>query len=159
MRRTRINQGKTFSLSLRIIISIFSISMMIWVFKSIGAPWSIPIAILVSFVPPAAWFSTKIFEIDPNRKKIFIGSWSMGFRFGKWIQFKEIEIKIQKARIKKTEFSLPDGSRMITDQEYQAILKTNANESFYLLGHPLKERIEEKIQTLRKKLELDNMQK
>ena len=154
MKTVRINQGKSLHVGLRILVTLASIILMVLSFKVISEPWSILVAILLSLISPAAWFATKIFEIDPTKKKLFKGSWFMGFRLGDWFEFKDLDIMTKKTRIKKTEFSLPDGKKLFTNQEYQVFLLADSEEH-YLFGHPLKERIDEKIQTLNKKLELN----
>lgn len=131
-----------------------SIGLIVLLFKTIPAPWSIVPSILLSILPPATWFATRILEIDPTNNLLFVGSWCMGFRKGRKIVFKKFEITDQEARIKRTAFSLPDGKEIVTDREFRAVLTLETGESFHLVGHPIKERIEEKIQVLNKKLGL-----
>lgn len=156
MKPVRINQGKSFPLWSRVIIGVMSCLLIIWILKTLGYPWSIFLAILLSVVPQAFWFATKLFEIDTKNKKIFKGSWSMGFRSGQWIGFNKLNIETERVKIKPTEFSLSDNRNIITDHEYHVFLILDEEEKLYLFGHPLKERIEEKTQTLNKKLGLIN---
>ena len=154
MRTVRIHQGKTFSLGIRLLIAIISMGVIFLLLRTFPSLWAIGISIGFSLIPPAGWFATRILEINPVNKQLFIGSWCMGFRVGRRIHFQELEIKSSVAKIKRTAFSLPDGE-IITNKEYRATLHIETGESFHLVGHPVKERIEEKIHILCKKLGLE----
>lgn len=156
MRPVRIHQGKTYPLGLRLSAALIVCTLIIVVLRHILAPLSLGIAILLAPVLPALWFSTRIVEIDVARKRLFQGSWTMGFRWGKNVSYEKIDLSVQKNRIKRTEFSLPNNRTLITDHEYQAFLEIDSKTDVYLFGHPLEDRIEEKMQTLRKKLSIPN---
>lgn len=155
MKLVRINQGKSLPTWLRVFIVIISILLMILAFLKLITPWSIMLAILFSLIPPAGWFATNILEINTSKKMIFQGSWSMGFRFGNWKHFQELKIIFEEKKIKTTSFTLPNNKLITTNKEYQAFLETETAEKIYLFGHPIKDRIKEKVETLNKKLRLD----
>lgn len=156
MRPVRIHQGKTYPLWLRLSVALTVCALIVVTFRYVLAPFSLGIAILLAPVLPALWFSTRIVEIDAAQKRLFQGSWTMGFRWGKNMNYEQVDLLVQKKRIKRTEFSLPNNRTLITNQEYQAFLVLDSKTELYLFGHPLEDRIEEKMQTLRKKLSIPN---
>ena len=155
MKLVRIHQGKSLKLWLRILIVIISIILMIAAFKSLSEPWSIMLPIIISILPPASWFATNILEINASKGLIFKGAWAMGFRFGTWKRFEALEITYDHVPIKLTTYTLPNNRIITTDKEYQAFAEIDAEEKIYLFGHPLKERIDQKVQMLHKKLGLN----
>ena len=155
----RIHQGKSFSFGLRLLAAVTSIGMIVLLLKYAHESAAIVLSIMISMLPPAFWFSTKITEIDIINNKLFVGSWVMGFRKGKYFDFKKIEIHCREHRIKLTEFSLPDGKQIFTDREFRASLKVESGEHFHLFSHPHQKRVDEKIKKLKKKLGLKDQEK
>jgi len=155
MRIVRIHQGKTFSLQLRLIVALFLGVSMVLIMEQIHQPYSIGIAIILSALIPAAWFTTNILTIDLEKCRIFVGIWVMGFKFGKETSFYTIEkILIKKLKTTQKLYSLANNLNIITRYEYHAFLKLDSDELFFLVSHPIEERIIEKCQQAIRKLRL-----
>ena len=158
MRPVRIHQGKTFPLFTRLLVSGMVCALIVFIFHYIQSPISLIISILISPALSACWFATRIFEIDIANRMIFQGNWTMGFRWGSTTNYEQINLLKRKERIKRTEFSLPGNKTLFTDREYRAYLIVDSETELYLFGHPIEDRINEKMKVLRKKLSIPNLQ-
>ena len=147
-----INQGKSLPAWLRMTIGLLICVAIITILRTIREPYSIGLAIGLSVLFPAAWFSTKILQIDLKSNKIFLGHWSMGFRFGKTRPFSNLSITTKKASIELTHFTLPNNQTMSTDTEFHAYLEMDNEAPLYLFGHPVKSTFDKKIKVLHEKL-------
>ncbi len=154
MRIVRIKHGKSLPFAVRFIFIGLICFLIFLIFNYLAPEFSIPTAMLVASLAPAFWFSTKIFIIDLEAKRLFKGFWSMGIRNGKWISFKSISFNIEKKKTKKTIYRLPDMGQVITDHEFISYVITDKGEKFYLFSHPEKDRSEQKLNSVKQKLGL-----
>ena len=156
MKIVRISKGKAVSLPLRlgaVAITIFSI---IKVVDLLSESLSIFVILILCCFVPAIWFATNVIIINEENKTIFDGIWTMGKKLGKPVKYNKLEeVFIEKIRTKKTVYSLPNKQNIISDHEYRAYLKLSNGKKYFLLSHPLKNRIEEKVTKINKKLELN----
>ncbi|MEM6643270.1 MAG: hypothetical protein AAF616_09845 [Bacteroidota bacterium] len=153
MHSIKINQGKSLSLPLRLATTAASLTLIYYSFKLFPSPFSLIFPVSFSLIGPFFWFAIKLLEIDPLRKQVFTGIWSMGLRFGKWVEFKQAEIAVEETKIKPTEFLL-ENRRVTVTREYRAFLVLENGSKIFMLSHPLQKRLQSKIQTLRHKLSL-----
>jgi len=108
-------------------------------------PYLIALAIVLSMLVPAAWFATDILIIDLEEKKIFNGTWIMGFKLGRVTSITSVrKIFINRVKTKRTIYSLANNKHISTNYEYCAFLKLDSGEKFFMVSHPVKERIIEK---------------
>lgn len=158
MKIVRINKGKSLPLIVRIIALVivgFSITK---TFQLVQEPLSIFIAIGISILLPALWFATNLIVIDHKRKTLFDGIWTMGFKIGKNIPYQgDPSISLEKIKIAKKVYSLPDNKNIITDHEYRAMIELKDGKKYYLFSHPLEERANEKLIKIRNKLGIDSV--
>lgn len=155
MKIVRVNKGKTIPLPFRFISALLIGLSVVQVLRNLQEPWSIIIAILLSFILPGIWFASNIIIIDLERKTLFDGSWTMGFRFGKNHRFESIDsFFINKVKIKQTIYSLANQQNILVNHEYKAYVKLQSGEKYFLFSHPLEERAQEKLTKIRKKLGL-----
>ena len=153
MKVVRINKGKFFPLPIRLLGAISIALLILLVLQQFQKPFSIIFSILLSLLPPAIWFAAKLIIINPQKQWIFDGVWAMGFQIGKKEKFGSMDgILIQKVKTKKTVYSLPDKQTLVSDTEYHAFLKVDDNRKFYLLSHPVEDRIIEKTKKIGKML-------
>lgn len=158
MKIVRINKGKSLPLIARIIgllIVGFSITR---TFQLVEEPLSILLAIGISIVLPALWFATNLIVIDHERKTLFDGIWTMGFKIGKNTHYKEIQsLSLEKIKTPKRVYSLPNNKNIVTDHEYRATIELNDGKKYYLFSHPLEKRANEKLIKIRNKLGIDSV--
>lgn len=122
----------------------------------LAEPWSILIAMLICTILPALWFATNVIIINEEKKTIFDGVWTMGRKLGKPVEYAAIEkIFIHKVKTKQTMYSLSNKQNILANHEYRAYLKLDNGDKYYLLSHPLEERVEEKVTKIRKKLAIN----
>jgi len=152
MRIIRISQGKAFSLHFRLVTVVILCLLIVGTIVGIPQPFSMVFVIVLSSLVPAVWFSSKILSVDLEENKVFKGSWVMGFKFGREEAINSIEkISIEKVQTGKTIYSLSNNQNLVTDKVYEAYLKTESGEKFFLVSHPVKETIIKKaIQVIRK---------
>lgn len=94
--------------------------------------------------------------INEEKKTIFDGVWTMGRKLGKPVEYTAIEkIFIHKVKTKQTMYSLSNKQNILANHEYRAYLKLDNGDKYYLLSHPLEERVEEKVTKIRKKLAIN----
>ncbi|MEM7298310.1 MAG: hypothetical protein AAF391_08600, partial [Bacteroidota bacterium] len=123
--------------------------------RIVPEPWSILTAAFISILLPIIWFTNKIIIIDIERHLIFDGIWIMGFKLGDTISFESIEsFFINKVKTKQTVYSLSNKQNIVANHEYRAYVKTDSGNKFFLLSHPLEERVNEKLTKIKRKLEL-----
>ncbi|WP_436515238.1 hypothetical protein [Ekhidna sp. To15] len=156
MKIIRINKGKAVSLPIRftavVLVVVLTIKLMDW----LPEPWSILTAMLICTILPALWFATKVIIINADKKTIFDGVWTMGRKLGKPVKYQAIEkIFINKVKTKQTMYSLSNQQNIIANHEYRAYLKLDNGDKYYLISHPLEERVEEKVTKIRKKLAIN----
>ncbi len=119
-------------------------------------PWSVVAAIVISTLLPAVWFATKVIIINEENRTIFDGVWTMGKRLGKPIKYGAIEgIFIKKVKTKQTVYTLPNKQNIVTNHEFRAYLKLNNGDEYFLISHPLQDRVEEKVTKIKQKLEIN----
>ena len=160
MRIAKVNKGKTFPFSIRFVSAVLIVFGIIQVMRSLEEPWSILVSIVLSFILPGIWFATNIIIIDLEKKQLFDGAWTLGFRMGKTQSFDSIEkVFLNKVKTKQIMYSLSNQQNIIANHEYQAYIKLNTGEKFFLFSHPLEERAEEKLTKISKKLKLESAQK
>lgn len=153
MNKLRINKGKFFNLTTRIIgsvaISIAVINALIF----FQEPWSIFFAIAISQLMAVLWFASKVVIIDPHKKSIFDGVWVMGVKIGSPIFFESIKgITVQQAKTKQTMYSLSNNKSVIANTEYRAYLELPSGEQIFLISHPIKETMTSKVKQIQDKL-------
>ncbi len=157
MRVVRINQGKALSLPFRFVIALILMGAIFKALVLLSEPYSIFVAIILSFLVPAIWFATSLIIIDEERHILFKGNWAMGFKFGKKIVFSSIkEILVKKVKTKKKYHTLSNNQAFFSDQEYRAYVVIDSDEQYFLISHPNQERVKEKCNHLVKKLALNN---
>ena len=156
MRIIRINKGKAIKLPVRLVAVAAVITLTIKAVDWLPEPWSILSVIVISALLPGLWFATKVIMINEEEKTIFDGVWTMGLKFSKTRGYDAIEeIRLEKAKIKPTVFSISKKENILIDHEYRAFLILTNGDEYYLLSHPIKERVEEKLTKIRKKLAIN----
>ncbi len=65
------------------------------------------------------------------------------------------EIIIRKVKTKRTVYTLSNKENIVADHEFRAILKLENDEEYFLFSHPLKDRVDEKVTKIKKKLEIN----
>lgn len=155
MRIVRINKGKAIGLPVRLLLTAGMIVMSIYLMNLLPEPWSILVVMIVATIFPGIWFASKVIIVDEERKRLFDGVWTMGCRLGPTLQYGTIEdIAVEKEKIKPTLFSLPDNKDVVVNHEFRAYITLSTGEKYYLLSHPLEDRIHEKVTKIRKKLRM-----
>ena len=158
MKIVRINKGKVVNLPIRLVSAIIMVVITISLMDALPEPWSIFIAIALASFLPGIWFASYVIIINEEKKTIFDGTWTMGHKFGKPIKYESIEkIFINRVKTKQTMYSLSNRQNVVTNHEYRAYLKLESGEKFYLLSHPIEEKIEEKVTKIREKLGLNQL--
>lgn len=136
-------------MGMRLLLSGLSCLMVIFILKFVPSPTTLPLAIACSFAFPAVWFSTRLFELDMTGKKVFVGTWVMGFRFGKTYQYKTFDILKRQEKIKGTIFNI-DNKQVLFTKEYRLILVLDGSTELFLLSHPIEGKIDERLAKLKK---------
>ena len=154
MRIVRINQGKAISIALRALIVAILFYLIVLIFNHLPSQIAIASSIFICSVIPGIWFATKIFVIDIERNQLFTGFWAMGFQRGTKVSFNQIEFKIARRKTGKTVYRLKDNRQVIADHEYVLSVETEEKGNYYLLSHPERSRIQEKLESIKLKLEL-----
>ena len=153
MKIVRINKGKAVNLPLRLIGVIVATVGTIQLMHILPEPWSVLVTIVVASFVPAIWFSDKVIIIDMDKKEVFDGVWTMGKRLGKATIFNEVEkIFIDKVKTKQTLYNLSNKQNIVVNHEYRAYLELDNGENFFLISHPLEDKLEEKVTKIEKKL-------
>ncbi|WP_462252276.1 hypothetical protein [Ekhidna sp.] len=156
MRIIRINKGKAVRLPLRLLCVILMILMTVKLANWLSEPWSIISVILIASFLPAIWFATKIIIINEENKTIYDGIWTMGRKLKKSSNYTSLsEIIIRKVKTKRTVYTLSNKENIVADHEFRAILKLENDEEYFLFSHPLKDRVDEKVTKIKKKLEIN----
>lgn len=156
MKIIRINKGKAVSLPIRFVAVVATVVLTIKLMDWLPEPWSILVAMAICTILPALWFATKVIIINEEDKTLFDGVWTMGRKLGKPVRYQGIEkIFINKVKIKQTMYSLSNKQNIIANHEYRAYLKLENGDKYYLLSHPLEERVDKKVTKIRKKLALN----
>lgn len=160
MKIVRINKGKVVNLPIRLVSAVTMVIITISLMDALPEPWSIFIAIAIASFLPGIWFASYVIIIDAEKKTIFDGIWTMGHKFGKPVSYQSIEkIYVNRVKTKQTMYSLSNRQNVLTDHEYRAYIKIDTGEKFYLLSHPIEEKMEEKVTKIREKLGLKQSQK
>ncbi|WP_425390347.1 hypothetical protein [Ekhidna sp.] len=155
MKIVRINKGKVVRLPIRLFSVLAIVFITIKLMDALPEPWSIFIAIGIASILPAIWFASYIIIINEEKKTIFDGIWTMGRKFGAIKKYDTIEkIFINKVKTKQTMYSLSNRQNIVSNHEFQAFIKLDDGEKYFLISHPLEERIEEKVTIIREKLGL-----
>lgn len=155
MRIIKVNKGKTIPFPIRFVCALFIVLGIIEVLRNLAEPWSILIAILLSFILPGVWFATNIIIIDLEKKALFDGVWTLGVKMGKSVSIEGVDkLYLNKVKTKQTLYSLSNQQNVIANHEFQAYLKVQSGETYFLFSHPIEERAEEKLTKIRKKLKL-----
>ncbi|MEP0984450.1 hypothetical protein [Ekhidna sp.] len=155
MRIVRINKGKAINLPFRFLSVISVVALTIVLLDALPEPISIFIVIAIASLLPAIWFATNVIIIDEDHKTIFDGVWTMGKKLGKPANYDTIEkIFINKVKTKQTMYSLANNQNIVVNHEYQAFLKLSNGDKYFLISHPLIERVEEKVMKIKEKLDL-----
>ncbi|WP_370089208.1 hypothetical protein [Ekhidna sp.] len=155
MKIIRINKGKAVPLPIRFVSVLVMVIITIALMDALPEPWSIFIAILIASFLPALWFATNVIIINEEDKTIFDGVWTMGRKLGKPVRYQSIEkIFINKVKTKQTMYSLSNRQNVVANYEHRAYLKLDNGDKYFLLSHPLEERVEEKVAKIREKLGL-----
>lgn len=156
MKIIRISKGKAVNLPIRFAGVVLVVVMTVKLIDWLPEPWSLISTIVLATLLPAFWFATRVIIINQENKTIFDGVWTMGKKIGKPVSYEEIsDVFIEKVKIKQTVFSISKKESIIVNHEYRAYIKLSDEQQFYLLSHPLKERIEEKVIKIKKKLEIN----
>jgi len=155
MKIVRINKGKVVNLPIRLVSAVIMVVITISLMDALPEPWSIFIAIAIASILPGIWFASYVIIINEVKKTLFDGIWTMGHKFGKPIKYDSIEkIFINRVKTKQTMYSLSNRQNVVTDHEYQAYLKLDNGEKFYLFSHPIEDTAKEKVTKIREKLGL-----
>lgn len=142
-------------MQLRFIIAIILGVLIVVSMDQLASPYSIAVAIALSTLVPAAWFATDLLIIDLEENKIFNGTWVMGFKFGQITPVSSIEkIFINRIKTKQTVYSLANNRNVSTNYEYHAYLKLDTGDKFFMVSHPLADRIIKKSKQVVHKLRL-----
>ncbi|MEO9870223.1 hypothetical protein [Ekhidna sp.] len=153
MKIIRINKGKAVNLPIRFVSIILMVIVTIKLMYELPEPWSILVAIIVSSFVPAIWFASNVIIINEENKTLYDGVFAMGRKFGKPTKYDSIEkIFINKVKTKQTMYSLSNQQNIVSNHEYRAYLKLDNGDKYFLLSHPLEERVEEKVTKISKKL-------
>jgi len=153
MKIIRIHKGKVFPLPFRLVAVAVVMVSVIKIMDTLPEPWSIFLSILVAALLPATWFATHVIIINEENKTIFDGAWIMGFKIGKLHSYHQIEkIFINSVKTSQTMYSLSNQKNVVTDREYRAYLKVDDGTKFFLVSHPLEDRLKEKVTKIREKL-------
>ncbi|MEO9485796.1 MAG: hypothetical protein ABJG47_20230 [Ekhidna sp.] len=156
MKIIRISKGKAVNLPIRFLGALLMVVITVKLVDWLPEPWSIVSAIAIATFLPALWFATNVIIIDAEKKTIYDGIWTMGRKLSKPVKYEAIEkIFINKVKTKQTMYSLSNKQNIIANHEYRAYLKLVSGEKFFLLSHPLEERIEEKVTKIKKKLDIN----
>ncbi len=156
MKTIRINKGRALNLPIRFIGVVGVIVIMIKLMETLSEPWSLIIVIAIASFLPALWFSYQVIIIDMEKKELFDGIWTMGKRLGSSTSFNGIEkIFINRIKTKQTMYSLSNKQNVLASYEYRAYIKLDSGEKFFLISHPIKEEIEEKVSKIRKKIGIE----
>lgn len=156
MKIIRINKGKAVNLPIKLISVLIVAVATIKLMDSLAEPWSILIAIVLGSFVPAIWFATEVIIIDMENKEIFEGVWTMGKRLGKPVSFQKIEkIFINRVKTKQNTYSLSNQQHISTNYEFRAYLKIDDGQKFFLISHPIEDRVKEKVTDIQKKLGLN----
>lgn len=155
MRIVRINKGKYLHWSIRFLGAIIIVLSVIKTLRVVPEPWSVIVSAFISILLPIIWFTNKIIVIDLEKNVLFDGIWVMGFKIGETRSFQHLEkFFFNKVKTKQTVYSLSNKQNIVANHEYQAYVKIDSGEKFYLLSHPLEERIIEKLTKIKQKLEV-----
>ncbi|MEM0938328.1 MAG: hypothetical protein AAF600_02335 [Bacteroidota bacterium] len=152
----RINQGKALPLKYRLLLVTILWLMVLFALKHLTSLLAIFISIVLCYLVSTVWFAAKIFIVDSEDCHLFVGFWIMGFKKGKWIFFKSLEIDVEKKQTKKGILKTSHNHHVISNTKYTAYVKIDNSERFYLFAHPDQERVLEKITMINKKLGLSS---
>ncbi len=156
MKIVRINKGKVVNLPIRLVSVLVIFFIIFKLMETLSEPLSIFIAIVFASILPAIWFASYVIIIDEETKTVFDGIWTMGKRFGKPRKYDAIEkIFINRVKTKQTMYSLSNRQNIVANYEFKAYLKLDDGEKFFLISHPIEERVEEKVTKIRQKLGMD----
>lgn len=155
MKVIRIYKGKVVNLPIRLVSVLVVVFVTIKLMDTLSEPLSIFIAIAFASILPGIWFASHVIIVNEENKTLFDGIWTMGRRFGKPISYNSIEkIFINRVKTKQTMYSLSNQQNIVTSHEFRAYLKLDNGDKFYLISHPLEEKVEEKVTKIKKKLGL-----
>lgn len=152
MGKVMINQGTTFSLPFRVAGAGILMVIVVKIMQYLPETIAIPIAILLCFLVPILWFSSTILTISTETNKIHLGNWVMGFKTGKPKPFNSIEkFYVNKVNVSQT-MNTRANSYTSNQVEYQAFLKLDDGEKYFLVSHRSEKKLEEKVAEIKKKL-------
>ena len=156
MKVFRIHQGKALPLPVRILcvtlVVVATTQVLLWLPK----PYSMVISIATCTLLPAAWFANKLLIIDEEKKTVFKGIWTMGKRFGDTINYEASPtIWIEKKKTKKTAYQLSNKETILVNAEYRAYLRLDDGRNIFLISHPIEKRLNEKVERIKNKLQLN----
>ena len=156
MKIIRISKGKTVPLSIRLIVIAIAVFLIVKIVILLPEVLAIILIILLSSLIPTFWFATNIIVINDEEKTIYDGIWAMGKRLGKSERYDALEgIMIEKIKTRETVYTLSNKQNIVANHEFRAYLKTTNGGNYFLLSHPLKERLEVKVTKIKKKLEIN----
>ena len=152
----KINQGKYVPLPLRFAITLGLFFVEMKVLTLLPELIGIVVAILISFLLPALWFSYDILVINTNEKTIFSGVWLMGLKIGNTKKFNLIEkIFVNKVKTRQTMYAYHSYNKHTARGiEYHAYLKLDNDGKIFLMGRKNKEDLHEKLKKIKDKLGL-----
>ncbi len=150
-----INQGRSVPLTFRLVAMGLIIAAIIWIMGNLPETIAILSAIFFSLLIPMLWFSFQILTIDPETKEILLGTYVMGYKFGKPKKYNSIEkVFINKVRTSQNMYSQANHGHTARGIEYHAYLKLDSEEKVFLASDKDEKRLEDKMMKIREKLSL-----
>ncbi len=99
------------------------------------------------------WFSFNVIIIDSLTKELHSGIWVMGHQLGKSRKFGSIvKIFINKVKTSRKMHSQVNHGYTVKGIEYQAYLRLDDGEKYFLFSHASEKKVEEKVEEIKKKL-------
>ena len=152
----RLNQGRIVSLPIRFFLTLMVFAVMFWSMTALSESIAIIVCILISLLLPLVWSSYYILEIDCQNQRIGELTWIAGIKRGNYTSYDSIE-KIFINQTGSAQRMTSYGGHVHTKRarEYHAYLKTGDSRKFFLLSDSDPVKLEERIQPLVKKLNVN----
>ncbi len=155
MNKVQINQGRTMIPTYRWSLSLVLLFAILVAFSLLPEVPAILVAGGLSFLTPLLWSSFYILEIDSVKKKVSEYTLIMGKPFFKTeTSFGSIEkIFINQNQTSQTMHSYAGKVSTISNPEYQAYLKFQPQQKFFLISDRSIERLDARLEPIAKKLD------
>lgn len=155
MKVVKVNKGRVVPPTARVVLSFLVVGSVWLSLKFVQPTYAIFLAMLVSLLLPAVWFSFYLIVVNLDKEEIFDGIWLMGRRFGRPERFSEVrDVLVKKVGTKPTIYTLSDNKQISTREEYRAYLSLKDGREYFMFSHPLEEEAVQKVKRIKQKLQL-----